>query len=426
MPADAAPHAPLPFGDATNRPPPPADLSFLMSQKSGPVGGGGHAGWAPRGRAVGARMPARAPAPAGATPPPRTGAADEDAIETSDGEPRALAARSAIATRRTRAVVAARVRAARGGGFGMGSDHASLHAAAAGGAPEAPTAPLFLLLQRPLAAGSDAALDLTASSSGSDAGGDDADATVCLAEARRRAGGGGGGAAPKAAAGRRRRGPPPPPPAAPTPRRAAVQAQVAELNSLAASLLPGGTPATGAAAGRAADGTPLRERLARAWNGKSYYDRLVAEAAGGGKGEAGASAAPRGARAARTLSLTPPRAGGLPRVATLAPARPPLGGAAPPPAPRAPSPGRGGPAAAAAAARATGLAARLQESEAALASERARAAALEAELGALRRGAPGVRAPPAAALAALAARFARLRDEVDGAVADLERVARGG
>ena len=43
MPADAAPHAPLPFGDATNRPPPPADLSFLMSQKSGPVGGGGTA-----------------------------------------------------------------------------------------------------------------------------------------------------------------------------------------------------------------------------------------------------------------------------------------------------------------------------------------------------------------------------------------------
>ena len=58
---------------------------------------------------------------------------------------------------------------------------------------------------------------------------------------------------------------------------------------MADALLPAPTPVaarnSNAPAGAngaprfAPDGTPLRERLARAWNGKSYYDRLV-EAAG--------------------------------------------------------------------------------------------------------------------------------------------------
>ena len=255
-------------------------------------------------------------------------------------------------------------------------------------------------LQRP----SSADADLSSSGGPSDCDPDDADATVCLADARRRA----VAAAPKAAAagGRvRRRAAAAPPAAAPTPRRAAVQSQVAELNSLASALLPAGTPAA-----RAKDGTPLRERLARAWNGGTYYERLVAEA-GSGVGVGGGAPA---AAASKKLALTPPR--GPHRVASLAPRPPPAKLVAAPP-PKPPSPGRGGPVAAAASARAAGL-------EAALAVERSRAAALQSELDALRSGQGGApsSAPPAAVLRALVVRFGRLKAEVDGALADLERV----
>ena len=431
-------HARPPLGEATNR---AADDAVAAALKT-PAAAGVTPGWQPRGRAASLR-PAPVRGSAGATPPAHAPRADGGDGETDSAK---LAARSALAKRRTRAaVVVSRVRSVGGGRAAerrrilsvsrtppslavtcpsAGVPHApagskqrtdacvlrrwSVEAACERGsemrarfrrarADRKPTH-ASSLFQRP----SSADADLSSSGGPSDCDPDDADATVCLADARRRA----VAAAPKAAAAgrvRRRAAAAAPPAAAPTPRRAAVQSQVAELNSLASALLPAGTPA---AAARAKDGTPLRERLARAWNGGTYYERLVAETGGGGGGGAAPAAA-----ASKKLALTPPR--GAPRVTSLAPRLPP---AAKPTtaAPKPPSPGRGAPAAAAASARAAGL-------EAALAAERSRAVALQSELDALRGGGHAP-APPAAVLRALVVRFGRLKAEVDGALADLERV----
>jgi len=254
------------------------------------------------------------------------------------------------------------------------------------------------------------------------------------------------------------------------PRNDALAA-ISELNSLADALLPAPTPvaerrgAGASAAGGpeggaprfAPDGTPLRERLARAWNGKSYYDRLV-EAAGA-PGSPAANALRRaggGAGGGRNGPPSPPPSRAtqgshghplVPRVAGLA--KPPLasargGGAAPaaaaavsavaaPP----PSPSRAAAVSVAAAGRARDAAVRrARDAEAALALERASSAArleaLEAEVAALRQqqqragalAGVGVSSSSAdaAALRALSARFQRLRAELEGAQADVERM----